>query len=150
MQPDWTAAQSYQHSQSIVTAINDFILGLKLNQRGISGPQREQAIGAAKDRLCSFLSAIENLAEQADGSTDKPLVGATPSLCALAQTLAEARRGKSVRFVRLRTERIGEIRSLLEAKDPASQERLFAYLSDLRAFLEDSAEEEVRRIITEP
>jgi hypothetical protein len=78
------------------------------------------------------------------------LVGAMPSLCALAETLAEACRGSSARLVGLRAERIGEIRMLLEATHSTDQGRLLAYLSDLRRLLEEWAEEEAGHIIAEP
>jgi hypothetical protein len=150
MQPDWAIAQGYQHSQTVVAAINDLMLGLKLKRRGITSPQREGNIAAAREELRTFLGALENLAEQAETSADRPLVGATPSLCALAETLAEACRRDSARPVGLRAERIGEIRMLLEAADPSDQERLLAYLSDLRILLEEWAEEEAGHIIAEP
>jgi hypothetical protein len=150
MQSDWITAQSYQHSQSIVAAINDLLLGLKLSQRGIKTPERDQVIGEARQRLQAFFSAFENLAEQAELSVDKPLVGAMPSLCALAERLASSRRGSSPHLMRLRAEPIREVRLLLEADDLASQGRLLAYLSDLRTLLEEHAEDEAARIITEP
>jgi hypothetical protein len=150
MQPDWVIAQGYQHSQTVVAAINDLMLGLKLKQRGVTSPRRERNTAAAREELRTFLGALENLAEQAEASADRPLVGATPSLCALAETLAEAYRRDSARPVGLRAERIGEIRMLLEAADPADQERLLAYLSNLRRLLEEWAEEEAGHIIAEP
>ncbi len=149
MQPDWVTAQSYQHSQSIIVAINDFSLGAKLARRGIRTREREHAVEAAREVIRFFLNQIEVLAEQAETATDKPLIGAAPNLCALAKTFVQARRGRSPNLPRLRDERIGEIRSLLDSDDPANQERLLGYLAELRALLEEHIEAEAGEIMGE-
>jgi hypothetical protein len=149
MQPDWLAAQSYQEAQTIVAAINDLSIGLKLNRRGIRSADQDCAITAARDVLRSFFDTFRTLVEQAESTADKPLVGTAPGLSALVRTIAEVRRGSSPRLHRLREERVDGIRSLLDAEDAESQDRLLEYLCDLRILLEEQIDAEVGRIMGE-
>jgi hypothetical protein len=149
MQPDWLAAQNYQQARTIVAAINDFSIGIKLNRRGIRGEERDRTVAAARNVLRSFLDTLQVLAEQAEHTADKPLVGTAPGLSALVRTFAEVRRGGLPALHRLRDERVDAIRSLLDSEDAANQDRLLDYLGELRILLEEQIVAEVGRIMGE-
>jgi hypothetical protein len=149
MQPDWLAAQNYQQAQTIVAAINDLSIGLKLGRRGVRSPERERATATARHVLRSFLDNFQALTEQAESAADKPLVGTAPALSALARTFAEVRKGSLPRLHHLCEERIDEIRSFLDSEDAAGQDRLLVYLAELRILLEQQIDVEVGRIMGE-
>jgi hypothetical protein len=147
MEADWLRTQSYQHLKSIVSAINDLSLGLKLAQRGATTPDRERATSAAREQLASFLKALEPLTVQARCHADQPVVGASPGVRELAEAIAQIQRGNSVRHGRLRAERIEEIRALLGTDDPAGQRRLLDYLGEFRTLLQHRADIDAEQIV---
>ena len=147
METDWVTAQGFELSQSLIAAINDLAISIKLANRHKEAERHLKAALAARARLAEFLSDIEPLAERAESSDPGPLLGAAPAVSALTRQIVGRHVGERGELRGLAVARIREMRQLLAATSDDERARLLEYLSELRTLLERHIQASAEQII---
>ena len=149
MSTEWLAVQSFQHSQSVLAAINTLSIHLKLNLAGLADQEREEEAAQSRERLASFLNELEMVVEELEQEKVKPVVGADPRLRKLGESFMEAKRDRRRFRSELFRGRPAEIKQLLESKQPEDQKKLLASLEELRVLVEEHIHEDAIQLLGE-
>jgi hypothetical protein len=149
MSTEWLAVQSFQHSQSVLAAINTLSIHLKLTLAGLADQEREEEAAQARERLASFLKELETVVEELEQDEVKPVVGADPRLRKLGESFIEARRDRRWFSSALFRNAPAEIQQLLESKQPEDQKQLLPSLAELRVLIEEHINSDAIQLLGE-
>jgi hypothetical protein len=149
MSTEWLAVQSFQHSQSVLAAINTLSIHLKLTLAGVADQEREEEAAEARERLASFLKEIERVVEELKQETAKPVLGADPRLRKLGESFIEAKRDRRRFHSALFRDNPAESRRLLESQQPEDQKQLLSSLEELRILIEEHINSDAIQLLGE-
>jgi hypothetical protein len=138
MESDWLAASSFERSQEILSAINTLSIYTKLLAARVTYPSCFDEVSAARARILTFLGEIDQLVQDAEGTTDHAVVGTDPRMGDLTRRFLAGRKGLPRRSP-LFTLPIGEVRSVIADDDPTRTKDRIACLAELRALVEQHA-----------
>lgn len=142
MQVDWLTATTYQITERLITLINDFLIGLKLEARGIRSPQVMRRMQSARTELDRTFAHVQRLVAE-NTISGQSVTGAGTALCHLARNFTPDRNFPSAH---LPVEALSRVRELLQKNDSDTQE-LVGYLSSLRGVIEQRMAPDVRDIM---
>lgn len=74
MSKQWLAIQSWQHDQSLISAINTLSIHTKLSLTGTVDNQRQAAVDEAKQKLNAFLQEISSILQVIEEDELEPIL----------------------------------------------------------------------------
>ena len=147
MSTQWLAAQSFQQSQDLLTAINTLSIHLKLRLAGIPDEERSNRAQQARQTLTAFVRALHTLVQEAQQGEMRPLVGVDPRQRHFVKNCIEAKRDRR-RFRSALFQRTpAEFQQLLSSDTEEEQHELLACLKELRTLLEEHVATDTAQIL---
>ena len=137
MSTRWLAAQSFQHSQDLVTAINIVSIHLKLRLAGIPDADRIPAAQRARETLASFFQQLDSLVQAARQGEMGPTLGVSPRLRQLVKNFIAAQRDHHRFQSALFQKTPSEMQRLLASDTEEDQHALIECLKEMRTLLEE-------------
>ncbi len=149
MSTQWLAAQSFQHMQDLLAALNTLSIHLKLGLAGHPDEERREAAQQARDTLAAFLKELETLTQQAEQGDAKPMMGVDLRLRQLAKQFEAAKHDRNRFHSALFLYALPHVQQLLYSDKREDQQALIGCLQELRTLLEEHVEADTACILGE-
>jgi hypothetical protein len=143
MKDKWLAAQSFQQTQALISAINTLALGIKYEQAGLTTD--EAAKQRARDELSLFLDEMSSVVEKIEHDENQPVIGVSPYLRHLAESFVEP--SFSHFYHSPFHSSPSDIKAKLGATTPEEKAELVDELHTLRVILESQAQEDTKSVL---
>ena len=147
MSTQWLAAQSFQQSQDLLTALNTLAIHLKLRLAGIPDEERSREARQARQSLTAFVQALHTLLQEAQQGEMKPLVGVDPRRRQFVKNFIEAKRNRRQFHSALFQPTPSRVEQLLSSDAEEDQRTLLQCLKELRTLLEEHVSEDTAQIL---
>lgn len=147
MSTEWSAIQSFQYDQDILTAINTLSIHIKLNLAGIADEKRSEAAQQAQEKLSNFLRELEGIVQDAEQAETEPLLGIEPRLRQFAKNFVAAKRDRQRFRSNLFRDTLPHVHRLLHSNERADRQALIQCLEELRTLLEEHIHVDSVRIL---
>lgn len=143
------SVQSFQRNQSLLEALNNYLIHIKLTAKGLDSKFQPEIIAAAKESILSFLKQLNEVVSQneKDGSSITRLVGLDTRFKSLVNQFNEAK-GKKSRFTSVLFRQNPEcVIEMLESRNTDSQNELIKSLTELGNLIEDHLSTDTKEVI---
>lgn len=148
MSTEWLTAQSFQHGQYLLAAINTLSIHRKLRLAGFDSSATTEELANAKHVITAFLDQIEvALNERSAGAN--AMIGFDARQRELAETFVRAKRRQRQTASPLLRTNLKEVKRLLSSDEPADQQVLLQCLQELRVIVEQHVHQDALRILGE-
>ena len=147
MSTQWLAAQSFQQSQDLLTALNTLSIHLKLRLAGIPDEERGREARQARQTLGAFFQALHTLLQEAQQGEMKPLVGVDSRRRQFVKNFIEAKRNRRQFHSALFQHTPSRVEQLLSSDAEEDQHALLQCLRELRTLLEEHVSEDTAQIL---
>ncbi|MBN2572569.1 MAG: hypothetical protein JXA68_10610 [Ignavibacteriales bacterium] len=147
---NWLNFQSFQRNQNIIESINNYLIHLSFNIKGIDDKFDKKDLLNYKEQIVSFLNTLEKLIDAA-GTKDNPqtISGIDDRFQSLVQNFNQAK-GKKTKFKSLLfRQRPTDVLPLFESSSQEDIKKLVKSLTELETLLEDHASEDINEILGE-
>lgn len=147
MTTQWLAAENFELSHAVISAINTLSIHAKLTLAHADSFPPEQ-VERARKYLREFLDRFERVVGDVEFDQDAPVLGIEPRMGSLAKRYVAARHRAQAPSSLYRIP-LAELTALLDSEHPEDLERLVDSLRALRALVEENAHEDVVDILGE-
>ena len=148
MKSDWLTTSSYERMYEILSAVNTLSIHAKLLIAKVENPIDKGEINAARQKLITFLDALQKLIQNANEEQSGILVGINPRIGELAlQFMAEQKRLPP--RSRLFTYTFTELQELLQSERAEDLANVVECLESLRLMVEQYTQSDVAGIFGE-
>ena len=148
MSNNWLAAESFERSHSIISALNTLSIHAKMILANVEDSARNNDVVKARAVLRAFLEGFGALVKEAERTREGMVTGADPRLSQLARTFV-AKRNQWPQHSPLYDVTLAEVDALLESDTPDELRRLIAYLQELRVLLEQNVHADIAGLLGE-
>lgn len=149
MSKQWLAIQSWQHDQSLISAINTLSIHTKLSLTGTVDAQRKAAVEQAKQKLNTFLQEISSILQAIEEDELEPILRTDPRLSQLVEKFLITRQDQKHFRSSLFQGQITQVQQLLNAKDEEGQRSLIQCLDELRSVLQEHMSADAEQVMGE-
>lgn len=147
MSNKWLAIQSFKKNQELLSAINVLSIKTKLDSAGVSDEEIDDAANHARQKLATFVTALENVVSETEQDGMEPVLGADPRLRQLAMRFISAKSNRRRFRSALFQTTLERTRQLLDSEGPEDRQALAESLEDLRVLLEEQAHTDAERVL---
>jgi len=143
------SVQSFQRNQSLLEALNNYLIHIKLTAKGLDSKFQPEIIAAAKESILSFLKQLNEVVSQDEKDTPSVarLVGLDTRFKSLVNQFNEAK-GKKSRFTSVLFRQNPEcVIEMLESRNTDSQKELIKSLTELGNLIEDHLSTDTKEVI---
>ena len=147
MSTQWLAAQSFQQSQDLLTAINTLSIHLKLRLVGVPDEGRMSQAQQSRRTLMTFVRALHTLLQEAQQGEMKPLVGVDPRQRHFVKNCIEVKRDRRRFRSALFQHTPAEFQQLLSSDTEEDRYELLECLKELRTLLEEHVATDAAQIL---
>ena len=146
MSHQWLAAENFERSHELISAINALVIQAQLAQSGKPVATRREDVEQARTRLLLFLQQLAPIVHSIERDEDAPVLGADPRLAALARDFLAARRQSLASALgEVEMERATRLLqpSQLERAPRAERKQVIEFLRALRSLLENNSRADI-------
>ncbi|MGH9943074.1 MAG: hypothetical protein ACRD9R_12040 [Pyrinomonadaceae bacterium] len=147
MSNKWLAIQSFKKNQELLSAINVLSIKTKLDLAGASDEAIDDSANHARQKVVSFVTALENVVTETEQDGMEPVLGADPRLRQLAVRFISAKSNRRRSRSALFHTTLERTRQLLDSDRPEDRQALADSLEDLRVLLEEQAHTDAERVL---
>lgn len=149
MSKQWLAIQSWQHDQSLISAINTLSIHTKLSLTGIVDNQRQAAVDEAKQKLNAFLQEISSILQVIEEDELEPILRTDPRLSQFVEKFVVARQDRQRSCSSLFQGQFTQVQQLLDTEDERGQQSLIQCLDELRSLLQEHISADTEQVMGE-
>ena len=143
------SVQSFQRNQSLLEALNNYLIHIKLTSKGLDSKFRPEIVTAAKELIISFLKQLNDVVSQDENnkSSVTRLIGLDTRFKSLVNQFNEAK-GKKSRFTSVLFRQNPEcVIEMLINEKIADTEELIKSLTELGNLIEDHLSTDTKEVI---
>jgi hypothetical protein len=146
MSQQWLAAENFERSHELISAINAVVINTQLSLSGKNDEKRRQEMEEARARLVPFIEEFDSLVKIIECDEDAPILSTDPRLTALTRQFVTVRQGCTSPILRdMALERAVRLLQMRHIETVPSDERaqLIEFLRALRSLLEDNSHADI-------